>query len=167
MSLLNTCDQIYNLKLLKLFPPFMSFRLDVKDRRKILAPKSRKDKFKKPMAPFLESKHISIFGRPLWFVYKSSNKLKEVVKWKLLSGRRCAKYDLNNKNHVFIALSFCIVLNVYLKNPVSLLLVQTIVNSHLRMIIIIDQNIGVLYTTTLSKPILALMIIKLLYKKNN
>lgn len=58
----------------------MLFRLDVEDRRRMLAKKSREDELKKPMAGFLEPKYISIFGRPLWFVYGGLDKLEEVAK---------------------------------------------------------------------------------------
>lgn len=45
----------------------------------MLALKSKEDKFKKPMAGFLKLKHISIFGRPLWFIYKKFDKLKKMA----------------------------------------------------------------------------------------
>lgn len=65
LFLLSTCDQTNNLKRLKLFPPFVSFRLDVKDRIRMLDPKTREKELNKPMAGFSKLKHMSIFGRLL------------------------------------------------------------------------------------------------------
>ena len=47
----------------------MLFCLNIEDKKKMLAKKSKKNKFKKPMAGLSESKHISIFGKLLWFAY--------------------------------------------------------------------------------------------------
>ncbi len=163
----STSDQTDNLKRLKLFPPFVSFRLDVEDRRRMLAKKSREDELKKPMAGFSEPKHISMFGRPLWFAYEGPDKLEEVAKWKLLGGRRYAKYDPDDKDHVLAALSFRVALDVCLENAVSLPLVRTAVNSHLRVVVSMDQSTGVLHTSTPSEPVLALAAMKLLCEGNN
>lgn len=101
----------------------MLFCLDVKDKKRMLAPKLKEDELKKLMAHFLESKHISIFGRPLWFVYRSPDKFEEVAKWKLLGGKRHTKYDLDNKDHNITAFFFCVALDICLKNLVSFLLI--------------------------------------------
>ena len=76
------------------------------------------------------------------------------------------KYDFNNKDHVFAVYFVYIALNVYLKNLVSPLLVQTAINFYLKMVIIIDQNIGILYTSTFFELVLALAAIILLCKRN-
>lgn len=73
-------DQTDNLKRLKLFFPFVLFYLDIEDRKRILAKNSRVDKLKKLIASFLELKYASMFGRPFWFAYKGSDKLKKVAK---------------------------------------------------------------------------------------
>ena len=80
MSLQSTSNQINNLKQLKLLPLFVLFFLDVKDRRKILAKKSKKDKFKKLMASFSKPKYTSMFSKLLRFAYRGHNKLKKVAK---------------------------------------------------------------------------------------
>lgn len=163
----STCDQTDNLKRLKLFPPFVSFRLDVEDRTRMLDPETREKELSKPMAGFSKSKHMSMFGRPLWFAYGGPNKLEDVAKWKLLGGRRHTKYDPDDKHHVLAALSFRVAIDVCLENPVSLPLVRTAVNSHLRVVVSMDQSTGVLHTATPSKPVLALAAMKLLCKRNN
>ena len=58
----------------------LQFYLKIKDKRRILAKKSKEDKLKKPIAGFLEPKHILIFGRPIWFTYKDPNKLEKIAK---------------------------------------------------------------------------------------
>ncbi|MCJ1347934.1 hypothetical protein MMC31_006164 [Peltigera leucophlebia] len=63
----STSEQTDNLKPLKLFPPFVSFRLDVEDRRKMLDPNLKKKELSKPMEDFSKLEHMSMFGRPLWF----------------------------------------------------------------------------------------------------
>ena len=76
----NISDQINNLKYLKLFPLFVSFYLNVENKKKMLANKSKENKLKKPMAGFSDIKYISIFGKPLWFAYWDPDKLKKVAK---------------------------------------------------------------------------------------
>ena len=58
----------------------MSFYFDIEDKRRILAKKLRKNNLKKLIADFLEPKYISMFGKVLWFAYKSSDKLEKVAK---------------------------------------------------------------------------------------
>lgn len=65
IPLQSTSDQTNNLKTLKLFSSFVSFCLDIEDGKKMSAPKSRENKFKKPMVSFSEPKYISMFGRSL------------------------------------------------------------------------------------------------------
>ena len=160
-------DQTNSLKRLSLFPPFVSFRLDIEDRKRMLEPESREKELSKPMAGFSEPSHMSMFGRPLWFTYGGPDKLEEVAKWKLLGGRRHTKYDPDDKHHVLAVLSFRVALDVCLENPVSLPLVRTAVNSHLRVVVSMDQRTGVIHTATPSEPVLALAAMKLLCEGNN
>lgn len=145
----------------------MLFCLDVEDRKRILALKSREDKFKKLMAPFLQLKYISIFGRPFCFIYGGSDILEEVAKQKFLGSRRYVKYDSNNKDHIFAVLSFYVALDIYLENPISFPFVQIIVNFHLKIIISMEQSTDVLYRAISSKLILTFAVIKVLCKRNN
>ena len=92
--------------------------------------------------------------------------MEKIAKWKLLSDRKYSKYDPNNKHHIFAALFFCVTLNVYLENLVSFLLVQMTINFYLRVVITIDQNIDILYTSTSFKLVLAFAAINLLCKRN-
>lgn len=138
MPLLSINKQTNSLKRLKLFPPFMSFQLDARNRRMILDSNLRKKELNKLIDGFSEPKHILIFNRPLWFIYKGPEKLEEIAKWKFLGGRRYVKYNPDNKDHILAARSFRVILDVCLKNPISFSLIQMAVNSHLRVIITID-----------------------------
>ncbi|KAI9772958.1 MAG: hypothetical protein M1840_008840 [Geoglossum simile] len=140
-------SQTDDCKRLRLFPPFVSFRLDVEDRKRMWEPKSREEELSKPMTGFLKAKHITMFGRPLWFAYNGPDKL--------------------HKHYVLAALSFRLSLDVCIENPVSLDLVRTAVNSHLRVVISIDQRTGILSTATPFEPVLALAAMRLLCQGNN
>ena len=84
----------------------MLFCHDNKDKMRILAKKPRKNKLKKSIADFSKPKEIFIFTRPFWFTYRGPDKLEKVAKWKLLDSKRHAKYDSDNKDHVFAAIFF-------------------------------------------------------------
>lgn len=58
------------------------------------------------MADFLKYKYILIFSKRFWLAYSGLDKLKKVAKQKILNNRRYKKYDLNDKNQVFIILFF-------------------------------------------------------------
>lgn len=90
-----------------------------------------------------------------------------MTNWKLLGGRRYTKYNSDDKYDILAALFFCVTLDVYFKNLLSFLLVRTAINSHLRIVVSMDQSIGVIYIITLFEPVLALVTLKLLCKGNN
>lgn len=119
------------------------------------------------MADFSKPKNISMFGRPLWLAFEGPDTLQQVAGWKLLGGRRHAKSDSNDTDHVLAALPSRVALDVCLQNPVSLPLVLTAVNSHLRVVISMDQGTGVPHTATPSKLVLELAAMKLLCEENN
>ncbi|KAI9864856.1 MAG: hypothetical protein M1813_002626 [Trichoglossum hirsutum] len=162
-----TSGQIDDPERLRLFPPFVSFRLDIEDRKRMQEPKSKAEELSKPMTDFLKAKHIAMFGRPLWFAYNGPDKLHKVAEWKLLGGGRGARFDPRDKHHVLAVLSFRLSLDVCVENPVSLDLVRTAVNSHLRVVVSMDQRTGVLSTATPSEPVLALAAMRLLCRGNN
>lgn len=78
--LLNINKQRSNLKYLKLFPFFMLFWLDFEVRKKILDLKVRKNGLNKLRKDFSKFKHILIFGKSLWFIYKSCKNFEKVAK---------------------------------------------------------------------------------------
>ncbi|KAI9769305.1 MAG: hypothetical protein M1839_003756 [Geoglossum umbratile] len=139
---------------LRLFPPFVAFRLDVEDRRRWRDPETRAIELAKPMAEFASPEHMALFGRPLWMAYNRPEKMYRVAKSKLFSGGT-APFSSKNPHHVFAALSFRLSLDVCLANPKTLPIVRTAVNSHLRLVISMDQPSGVLHTITPTEPVLA------------
>lgn len=167
MPLPSISKQTDNLKQLKLFFVFILFQLDVEDKKKILNSKLKKKELNKLIENFLNLEYISIFGKPLQFTYKALERFKKVVKQKLLGGRRYIKYDSDNKQHIFVTLFFCIVLDIYLKNLISFSLIQIAINFYLKMVIVINQSIALLHIVTFSKLVLMLAAIKLFCKRNN
>lgn len=145
----------------------MSFRLDLEDRKRMLVKESKAEELSKRMADFSKPKHFSMIGRPLWLAFEGPDTLQQVAGGKLLGGRRHAKSDSNDTDHVLAALSSRVALDVCLQNPVSLPLVRTAVNSHLRVVISMDQGTGVLHTATPSKLVLELAAMKLHCEENN
>lgn len=123
MLLLSINKQIDNFKQLKQIFFCMLFWLDIKDRKKILDLNLRKKELNKLIKSFSKLKHILMFGKSLWFVYKSLERLEKMVKQKFLDGKKYTKYDFDNKYHVFAALFFCIILNICLKNLIFFLFV--------------------------------------------
>ena len=53
------------------------------------------------------------------------------------------KYNPNNKKHIFAIAFFCIILDICLEISLSLFLVQIVVNSHLRVVVAIDQKYNI------------------------
>ncbi|KAI9763888.1 MAG: hypothetical protein M1839_006121 [Geoglossum umbratile] len=146
---------------LRLFPPFVALRLDVEDRRRWRDPETRAMELAKPMAEFASPEHMAMFGRPLWMAYDTPEKMYTVAKSKLIGGGN-ATFNPIFANHVFAVLSFRLSLDVCLENPKTLPIVRTAVDSHLRLVISMDQPTGVLHTVTPSEPVLARSAMELL-----
>ncbi|KAI9781067.1 MAG: hypothetical protein M1839_006344 [Geoglossum umbratile] len=154
-SNMKACRRVdFELEPLRLFPPFVAFRLDVEDRRRWRDPKTRAIELAKPMAEFASPEHMAMFGRPLWMAYDTPEKMYVVAKSKLVGGGS-ATFHPTDANHVFAVLSFRLSLDVCLENPITLPYVRTAVNSHLRLVISMDQSTGLLHTVTPSEPVLA------------
>jgi hypothetical protein len=73
-----------------------------------------------------------------------------------------AKYDENNRDQVFAALSFRLAIDVCAANPRVMLLVDRAVGSHLCVIDGLDPNTGIISSLAPSEPILAQAAIELL-----
>jgi hypothetical protein len=68
-------DDLYLGPVLRLFPPFVAFRLDVEDKRLMQFPMARAIELSKPMADFSKLEHMAIFGRPLWRAYENTDEM--------------------------------------------------------------------------------------------
>jgi hypothetical protein len=151
----------------KRFPPFVALQLDVEDRRRMQNSAGREEELRKPLSTFAEPRHMAIFGRPLWYAYENAGNMNNVAKLKLLGGEQRSKFNHNNKDHVFAALSFRLALDVCLQNPNSLSFTRTAVNSFMRVVISMDGDTGTMDTLTPSEPVLAKAAMELLCSEAN
>jgi len=141
---------------LKRFPPFVALQLDVEDRRKMEDPMRCEEELLKSLKTFAKPEHMALFGRPLWYAY--TNRVEDMIKLaklKLIGGQQRAHYLPTDPDHVFAALSFRLSLDVCLKNPSSVSLTRTAVNSFMRVVISMDHETGMMETVTPSEPVLA------------
>lgn len=108
-------DQTENLKQLKLFPPFVLFRVDVEDKKRMSALNSKEKQLIKAMAIFSKYKYMSIFDGSIWFTYKDPDKFEIMTKQKPFDSRRYTKYDPDNNYHILIPLFFVLYQTFVLK----------------------------------------------------
>lgn len=136
---------------LKRIPPFLAFRLDIQDRCTV-----QQSEHSRSLSDFGKPNHMAMFGRRLWFAYAEDPKMmNRIAKQKLIGGRPEGTYDAKNEDHVFAALSFRLSLDPCLNNSKALPLIRTSVNSHMRVVISIDEETDTMYTITPSEPVLA------------
>lgn len=150
---------------LQCFPPFLALQLDIEDRKRMQNQVFRREELQKSLNEFAAPEHMAMFGRPLWLGFDAQN-LNDLTMSKLVGGKD-APYDPRNVHHVFAALSFRFSLDPCLQNPRSLPLTRTAVNSHLRVVISMDQETGVMETITPSEPIMAKAAMDCLLLKQN
>ncbi|KAK2813657.1 hypothetical protein FQN50_000055 [Emmonsiellopsis sp. PD_5] len=148
-------------------PPFLAFPLDVELRRRMEFCITRTEEMRKPFSAFTEIGHMAMYGRPLWMAYqkRSAALVEPLAMVKLIGGR--GKYDSDNVDHVFAALSFRLSLDVILHNPRAAALNKSAVDSHMRVVISMDPVSGAMDTITPSEPILAVAAMKHLCKSAN
>src|SRR5438046_442333 len=92
--------------------------------------------------------------------------MSRVARSKLIGGRKPANFMPQGSDQVFAALSFRLSLDVCLENPITLPLIRKAVNSHLRVVVSMNQP-GAPNTFTPSEPVLAKAAMELLcYEKN-
>ena len=141
---------------LKRIPPFLALLLDIQDRSTMQDSTRIQDELRKSLSDFGEPKHMAMFGRRLWFAYSDDPKeMDKVAKLKLIGGVQRGLYEPHNVNHVFAALSFRLSLDPCMHNSDTLPLIGTAVNSHMRVVISIDEEAGTMHTITPSEPIIA------------
>jgi len=141
---------------LKRIPPFLALRLDIEDRDAMQNSTKIQNELHKSLSNFGELSHMAMFGRRLWFAYSNDPKeMNKVAKAKLIGGVQRGSYNPSDKNHVFAALSFRLSLDPCMHNSKTLPLIGTAVNSHMRVVISIDEEAGTMHTITPSEPIIA------------
>jgi hypothetical protein len=114
---------------------------------------------KLPLANFCGKEHITMFGRPLWSIYQTSNyaELRSLALSKLLclSQYSPRKFNKRDINHVFAVLSTRVCLDTCMQNTRSLMAATTAVESYLRLVIRMNPDSGLLETASPAEPLLA------------
>jgi hypothetical protein len=139
---------------LERIPPFLALRLDIEDRRRMQD--STRDELRKSLSDFGKPRHMAMFGRRLWHAYVDDPEaMNRLAKVKLIGGVQRGLYEPHNQHHVFAALSFRLSLDASWHNLKALPLIRTAINSHMRVVISINQETGTMATSAPSEPILA------------
>jgi hypothetical protein len=139
---------------LKRIPPFLALRLNIEDMRRTQDP--AQNELGKSLSDFGKPKHMAMFGRRLWYAYVDDpEQMNDLAKLKLIGGKQQGSYEPHNEHHVFAALSFRLSLDASLHNSKSIPLIRTAINSHMRVVISINQDTGTMDTIAPSEPILA------------
>ncbi|KAF8456733.1 hypothetical protein BDZ91DRAFT_523192 [Kalaharituber pfeilii] len=135
--------------------PFVGLQLDIELDKRFGDQELAKEELSKPLGSFATPDHLTLFGRPLWRIHSQSplETLCSFVEMKLLGGT--VVFDFNNQNHVFAVLSFRILLDPCINCEESTKLVTESVNSHLRLVIGMDQEASSFRTISPSEPIVA------------
>ncbi|KKK21711.1 hypothetical protein ARAM_007644 [Aspergillus rambellii] len=141
-------------ELLRRFPPFLAFQLDIEDRNNMANGHMEKE-LARSFTEFTKPEHLAMFGRPLWHGYQTSHLVHDLARLKLVGGKTGERYNGNNVDHVFAALSFRVSLDVCLQNPRTIELTNIAVNFYMRVVISMDTETGAMYTETPSEPVLA------------
>jgi len=119
-------------------------------------PTGIQDEHSKSLLDFGLPNHMAMFGRRLWFAYTDDPQgMSEIARLKLTGGKQKGEYDPKIEHHVFAALSFRLSLDPCMHNPKTIPLIRTAVNSHMRVVVSMDEEAGTMHTTTPSEPILA------------
>jgi hypothetical protein len=130
-------------------PPFFSFSMNVGLNRSLA--ESKADQLRKPPSEFATSEHMTLFGRPLWRAYKDElcRTMRAIALQKVFGG----EFDASNTNHIFAAMSYRVCLQPCVSNREVVELSRKAVNSHLRVILQLDSDNGLLRTTAPSEPV--------------
>ena len=136
---------------LKRVRPFLGLELDIKAREQFITG----HELAKPVRQFSTTTHMTMFGRPLWQVWSTSQyaELRRFVVFKLLCGQ--GAFKPHDCQHVFAVLASRLCLDPCLNREESNLLAKEAVNSHLRLLSAIDTYLGVVRTVTPSEPVVA------------
>jgi hypothetical protein len=139
---------------LKPIPPFLAFPLDMEDTRRMQD--STQEELGKSLSNFGKPKHMAMFGRPLWHAYVDDpEEMNKLAKVKLIGGVQMGSYQPHNEHHVFAALSYRLCLEACLDNSKALPLIRTGINSHMRVVISVNQDTGTMVALAPTEPILA------------
>ena len=135
-------------------PPFYTFPMDIEASR---AMTENPDRMKSlPMAEYNRLSHLVLYGRPLWFAYRNYGcaSIRSLALSKLLC-EPSSFFKPWNEHHASAALSTRLCLDPCTKDSASVSLRNTAVTSHLRLILRMDSDHGLIQTLSPHEPILA------------
>ena len=110
---------------------------------------SKDSQLRKPLSKFATSEHMTPFGRPLWRAYE--DELCRTMRAIALQGWFGGEFDDSNKTHIFAAMSYQVCTQPCVNNHEVIELNKQAVNSHLRIILELGSDNGLLRTTTPSQ----------------
>ena len=141
---------------LKRFDPFIGFQLDLGMASKLTD--DSETELQKPLNQLATKEHMTLFGRPLWLIYKDYDvqTLRKIVLAKLLHNSEGFYYS-DNLDHVFAALAARILLDpcTQLVNSSARDLAGRAVTGHLRLVIHFDGEHRIFATMTPSEPVVS------------
>ncbi|KAF8458608.1 hypothetical protein BGX38DRAFT_1138686 [Terfezia claveryi] len=135
--------------------PFLGLQLDLELNRRFGDHVMCQQEILKPLIEFSKPDHLTLFGRPLWRLHAGSSMetLRSFVEMKLLGGP--VAFDTLNQNHVFSILASRLCLDPCVNSQESVNLATEAVNSHLRLVVGMNQEASSFRTITPSEPIVA------------
>ncbi|KAK2805879.1 hypothetical protein FQN51_008653 [Onygenales sp. PD_10] len=141
--------------------PFLAFPLDVRAHMLMLDKDKRRVELSKPFVTFDQADNLVLYGRPIWTVYKDQPQQLLSLAQKNLLGSGDS-YDPTNEDHVFAILSFRVLLDICLENPMAASLAKRAVDGSMQVVTSMHPVTGAVRTVTPSEPILAVTSIQLL-----
>ncbi|TFK63543.1 hypothetical protein BDN72DRAFT_902309 [Pluteus cervinus] len=132
--------------------PFVAFDFDIHDIARLNEEPILQ--LQKPMLEYAKVDHISAYGRPLWWTYheKPYEDIHLFVDSKLMAGQ---SFNPRVLDHAFAAVSFRVLLEPTWSDILSWQLALTAVELHLRLVVSIDIERGMIRTASGSEPIVA------------
>jgi hypothetical protein len=133
--------------------PFSSFVMDIECNARIR--QSPEKELNKEISQFATVDHMTMFGRPLWRLYAEQpyKKLHDFVYMKMLGGN--TQFSAYNVYHTFTAVASRVCIDLSLDAEKSLQFTRETIDNHLRLLIGVDQESGMLKTATPSEPVVA------------
>ncbi|KAF8538630.1 hypothetical protein BDD12DRAFT_139219 [Trichophaea hybrida] len=136
---------------LRRLDPILGLPVDVEETTRMVNLETRIQELRKSMSEFQTPQHVCMFGRPLWKVHgESYQKAVRFAQRKLLPGT----YSPASNDQAFALLANRINLDPIV-GPSSVELVRNAVNSHLRVVLYIDEKLGIMQTLTPSEPLVS------------
>ena len=136
-------------------PPFFALPLNIEMATRMGDPKRAKAELAKSMSGFSTLDHLSLYGRPLWQIYKRSPQLLRTMAQNKLLNSSNGVYTGHNKLQVLAVIATRVSLDPCLNTSESLYLAEESVNSHCRVITSMEPSLRKFKTMTPSEPVLA------------